>query len=38
VAQAPNSPEARAFLSLAQKVAEKLSVRAERSAPKIVIE
>jgi len=38
VAQAPNGPEARAFLALAQKVAEKLSARAERSAPKIVIE
>jgi ATP-binding protein involved in chromosome partitioning len=38
VAQAPNGPEARAFLTLAQKVAEKLSARAERSAPKIVIE
>jgi ATP-binding protein involved in chromosome partitioning len=38
VAQAPNGPEARAFLLLAQKVAEKLSARAERSAPKIVIE
>jgi ATP-binding protein involved in chromosome partitioning len=38
VAHAPNGPEARAFLALAQKVAQKLSVRAERSAPKIVIE
>jgi len=38
VAQAPNGPEARAFLALAQKVAEKLSARAERSAPKIIIE
>ena len=38
VAQAPNGPEARAFLALAQKVAEKLLARAERSAPKIVIE
>jgi len=38
VAQAPNGPEAGAFLALAQKVAEKLSARAERSAPKIVIE
>jgi ATP-binding protein involved in chromosome partitioning len=38
VAQAPNGPEARAFLVLAQKVAEKLSARTERSAPKIVIE
>ena len=38
VAQAPNGPEARAFLVLAQKVAEKLSANAERSAPKIIIE
>jgi ATP-binding protein involved in chromosome partitioning len=38
VAQAPHGPEARAFLTLAQKVAEKLSARAERSAPKIVID
>ena len=38
VAQAPNGPEARAFLAFAQKVAEKLSARAERTAPKIVIE
>ena len=38
VAKAPNGPEGRAFLVLAQKVAEKLSVKAERSAPKIVIE
>src|SRR5258705_2547311 len=38
VAQAPNGPEARAFLALAQKVAEKLSARAERAAPKFVIE
>jgi ATP-binding protein involved in chromosome partitioning len=38
VAQSPNGPEARAFLALAQKVAEKLSMRAERSAPKFVIE
>ncbi len=38
VAKAPNSPEARAFLVLAQRVAEKLSARVERQAPKIVIE
>jgi ATP-binding protein involved in chromosome partitioning len=38
VAQTPDGPEARAFLVLAQKVAEKLSVHAERSAPKFVIE
>jgi len=38
VAQAPNGPESRAFLVLAQKVAEKLSARAERSAPKFVME
>ena len=39
VASAPNSPEARAFLALAAKVAEKLSSReAARPAPRIVIE
>jgi ATP-binding protein involved in chromosome partitioning len=38
VAKAPNSPEARAFISVAQRVAEKLSAGAMRTAPKIVFE
>ena len=38
VVTAPNSPEARAFIALAQIVAEKLLVGAPRQAPKIVIE
>jgi ATP-binding protein involved in chromosome partitioning len=38
VAKAPNSAEARAFMALAQKVADKLSTHAARPAPKIVIE
>jgi ATP-binding protein involved in chromosome partitioning len=38
VAKSPNSPEAQAFIRLAQLVAEKLTVGATRSAPKIVIE
>jgi ATP-binding protein involved in chromosome partitioning len=38
VAKAPNSPEARAFITIAQRVAEKLSSGAMRAAPKIVFE
>ncbi len=38
VAKAPGSPEARAFIAIAKIVAEKLSVGATRSAPKIVFE
>jgi ATP-binding protein involved in chromosome partitioning len=38
VAKAPNSPEARAFITVAQRVAEKLSSSATRAAPKIVFE
>jgi ATP-binding protein involved in chromosome partitioning len=38
VVTAPNSPEARAFISLAQIVAEKLLVGAPRAAPKFVME
>jgi ATP-binding protein involved in chromosome partitioning len=38
VVMAPNSAEARAFISLAQIVAEKLLVGAPRAAPRIVLE
>jgi ATP-binding protein involved in chromosome partitioning len=38
VAKAPGSPEARAFIAVAQRVAEKLSNSATRAAPKIVFE
>lgn len=38
VAKSPNSPEARAFIAVAQRVAEKLSSGATRTAPKIVFE
>ena len=38
VAKAPNSPEARAFIAVAQRVAEKLSASATREAPKIIFE
>jgi ATP-binding protein involved in chromosome partitioning len=38
VATAPNSAEARAFITVAQRVAEKLSIGATRHAPKIIFE
>jgi len=38
VAKAPNGPEARAFVAIAQRVAEKLTALPARPAPKIVIE
>lgn len=37
-ATAPDGPEARSFLAVAQRVAEKLSARVERRAPKITLE
>jgi hypothetical protein len=38
VAFAPDSPEARAFIALAQRVAEKLSAGAMRAAPRFVLD
>jgi len=38
VATNPSGPEAKAFLAIAEKIAAKLSARADRPAPKIVIE
>src|SRR5262249_12837957 len=38
VAAAPGSPEARAFIAVAERVAQKLSAGAARAAPKIIIE